>query len=368
METAMQYGDNACLQHENHKKLLAGEKIGLNVDEPLAGYYRTRRSKDGPLLPVHIWTEGDFDTVRAVINGVDIPFDKIWPWCGKAPISREHYDTFMATGKWADVEAAAAAKADRAARTEAEKVATTDFTAASQADNKRARMGGNNPPEDIVVILREQIDSATAGAATYAIIGGDKTSDADGDALAAKAQTLRSRCLELSNEADNKRVAEKEPYLLKCRAIDDAWQPLVKSAKATADSIRASLSAWETIKLGRRRKLEQETQARLDAERKAAIEKAEAESAKTGAPMSVAWVPPVAPPAAPPRKIKGGAGRGASIGIVKVVKEVNDWTALFQHFRLYPEVQALLIKFANEQLRAGNTVPGVVTEEKADVK
>lgn len=102
-------------------------------------------------------------------------------------------------------------------------------------------VGHNQPPTDPLELLREQITAAKAGADDYAKIAGDEQM--------MKAQGLRSRLLELSGEADKRRDELKRPHFEAGKAIDAAWQPLVKDAKAAADAIRSAMNAYETEKL-----------------------------------------------------------------------------------------------------------------------
>ena len=68
-----------------------------------------------------------------------------------------------------------------------------------------------------------------------------------------RAQSLRSRLLDLSREADRKREEEKRPHLEAGKAVDQKWMSVVRMAKDAADGIRRAMEAWETIKLTRRR-------------------------------------------------------------------------------------------------------------------
>lgn len=319
-------------QFTDHARLLKGERVDLDPNEPCSGWFRTRRIKGGPFLPVQVTREGDFDTLIILLDGkLSTPEGIGWPYVGKNAISRLTYDYFMQRGRWPDVD-----------------------------DVAHNQQNSNNPPTDPAVLLAEQIKALRAAVPSYSKI--------ESDEVAARAQSLRSRLIELSGQADRMRVTEKEPHIESERAVDVKWQPLVKDAKAAADVLRLAMSAWETVKLTKRREEERVAQEAASAAQAAAVKVAEAEVAKTGKPAVVAWVPPAAPPPAAPRRIKGGTGRAASVVVVKVVQEVSDWTALFLHFREYDEVKTLLVKFANEQIKLGNQVPGVVVAEKADVK
>jgi hypothetical protein len=321
-------------QHPDHARLLAGERVPVNANDPISGYFRTKRVKDGPYLPIKITrVPGDFeDSFDILLNGRPSTTEGIgWPYPARHPITKEAYDYFMAEGRWRDID-----------------------------DVVERQQNGNNAPTDPDILLAEQIEAAKAGAKAYAKIEDDET--------ATRAQTLRSRLLELSGQADKARVAEKEPHLSASRDVDAKWQPLVKDAKATADMLRASLSDHETRKLQARRAEEKLAQEAAERERKAILADAEAMAAQTGKPVVIEAIAPLPVQPAAPAKIKGAAGRAASVSTVRVVHSVTDFQALALHFREYPEVKALLVKFANEQLKLGNQVPGIVTQEVAAVR
>ena len=324
-------------QFDGWKRLLKGEKVDINQDDPMPGYWRSRRFKSGPLEPVAIWKDDDGFNVQCA--GKDVPYDKVWPWCARSPVSYAAFKTRMETGKWPDI----------------------DDVAHSQQEASREAIGGNNPPTDPLELLKEQIDAAKAGASAYAIIADD--------AMLAKAQTLRSRLLELSGEADEKRAEEKAPHWNAAKAVDEKWQPLVKLAKGCADGIRTAMEVFESKKLQARR-AEEAKVAEAERVRLAAIAKAEKEAADAGKPAPPP-PPPVPqlplPPA--PTTIRGAAGRAASSKTKLFVKCVSAQDELYAYMRLRPEVSDLLFDLAQRALDAGRRdIPGIMTEERAVVK
>lgn len=184
---------------------LRGEKPEANPDNPQDGYYRVRERRGGPLVPVAVWFENERQL--CVIGGKlvdETTACERWPYFADKPITHEVYVAVTERGEdWPDIDA-------------------------TVAEQQRQGIGGNNPPEDEAIILQEQIEAAAAGANAYAKITDDETH--------CKAQTLRSRLLELSGTADKRREALKRPHLEAGKAIDAKWQPLVKMAKSFADS------------------------------------------------------------------------------------------------------------------------------------
>ena len=320
------------------RRMLAGERIDI-TDEPLPGFYRARRSKQEKHIKVGVAIWLDPSGKLMCLKGSEmVPPHFVWPYCTKEPITEEAYREWARTGKWPDIDEA--------------------------VQSPPAPPGeGHNLPPDEVEILKDQIESAKAGAEKYAEIADDETAKA--------AQSLRARLLELSGEADKKREAEKKPHLEAGKAVDAKWQPLVKSAKAVADQVRAAIAAWETKKLRVAREVEEK--------RRKALE----ELAKLDAPLIVD-APESAPaameihheqgssPALKPAPVKGGYGKAASVSVVKIVEEITDHYALFQFLWDRPEfdnaLHEILLEQAQRAVDKGMTPPGVKIEERAKIR
>lgn len=310
---------------------LRGAKPQAHPDDPQTGFYRGRKEKGGPLLPIAYWFEDG--ALICTRGGSVVPENEaraMWQWCCTNFVEKSVFDAVSAGGQWPDIDATVAA-----------------------ALEKRDGIGGNNPPSDPAEILKEEIESAAKGVAEYAKIADDETQK--------KAQTLRSRLLELSGDADKKREAEKAPHLAKTREVDAKWMPLVKLSKELADKVRAAMSAYETEKL----KAERAAAAKAEAERRAHEEAARA-AAAANEPAPPPPPPPPAPAATAPAPIKGAAGRAATVKLVKVAT-VTDQDAVYAYCRTHPEVVNLLAQLAQRAVDAGRDVPGVSVEEERRV-
>lgn len=310
------------------------EELPIHPGEYQLGYYRTRR-KNGPWEPVGIYPDenGVVVAFRGDRQVDDIP--ELFQWCCRHPVSYEAYIGALEGENWPD----------------------DDPTVAAQIAPKPATIGDNSGYIDEAEVLRDQIEAAQEGADAY-----KKITD---DAALAKAQSLRSRLLELSGEATKKHKAEKAPHLEAGRAVDKKWFPLRDAAKDTADAIRAAMGEWETEKLHRQREAEREAeQKRLKAEAEAA------KAAEAGKPApDPGPAPAVAPVSVAPAPIKGTYGKAASVSVKVVVKEVTDWTKLATYMSGHPETQDLLRKLAQRALDAGRTdIPGITTAEEASVR
>lgn len=301
---------------------LAGNVGAIHEGEPQSGFFR-RKVADGSMVGIAIWYDGDKPV--ALVSGKPANPNTAWISGAKNPVSEEFYREWESNGVWPDDHKIVAPSASP----------------------------GSNEPTDEAEMLRDQIESARAGAADYAKV--------ESDEQAAKAQSLRSRLLELSRNADKRRTELKKPFLEGGKAVDTKWQPLVNAAKEVADAIAKSMSAWETKKA----KAAAEAQRQTDEERRRREDEARAaEQAGKPAPAPVLDLEPVPTPP-PTTRIKGGYGRAAAVKVVNVVTAVTDFDALVQRYR--PAVLVLVTERAQKDIDAGFEVPGVTVEERRKV-
>jgi hypothetical protein len=277
---------------------------------------------------VAYWREGGI--LHCLWNGYPVNEQQAierWPFVSMSPISHEEYQRVIEGGHWSDI----------------------DPVVSSQQKSPHG-IGGNNPPDGLE-LLKDQIDSAVAGASAYKEISDDTTQ--------AQAQSLRARLLELFNEADKRREEEKKPHWDAGKAVDAKWKPVIEAAKTTADAIKKAMSGWETKKANALR------EAQAEVARKA--QKEALEAVKNNKP------PPPPPPPPPPvekTKIKGAYGKTASAKPVRVVKKITDQDALYQYFKGYPEVAEALMALSKKYLKVHQdaSIPGVEIADEMEIR
>ena len=290
--------------YEFWRKAVAGYMVGgpelpVHEDVPHPGFYRKRVKKSGGFEPVAIF-ESDGKLIARVgfREGRIKPAEDVWLRCCEHAVPESAYREAVESGKWHDVD---------------------DAVTASIGDNLASE------PETI----EDQIKTVLAGVWQYEKITSDEQ--------AAKAQSVRSRLNELSGEADKKRVEEKAPHLIAERKVDALWMPIVRSAKAGADKIRAAIAKFETSKIPK----------------------------VVYTPSAPATLPNETPM---PTQIRGGYGRAASVKDRRVLQDVVSMDALWARYKTYEPVYALLRKLAQEDLDNGTEVPGITwTVEKVVV-
>lgn len=312
-----------------------GKELPVHDSDPHQGYYRVRYGKDKPFEPVAIWKDEDGKWL-AYRAGREVSAEAIWTSCCRHPVTYAAYQSAVEGKGWPD----------------------DDATVAAQVKPPEPTIGDNSGDIDETEKLKDQIEAALKGIDAYAKIADDAT--------ASKAQSLRNRLNELSGDADKKRDELKRPHLEAGKAIDKQWMPLVKSAKEGANTVKASLDAWETEKLRRRREEERKAEeARIAAEKAARAQEGDVEV--LDAPKVEAQ--PAPPPAEPVCQIRATYGKAASVSVKVVVDQVTDWPALAVYMSNHPECQDLLRKLAQRAIDAGReNIPGITTTETAKVR
>jgi hypothetical protein len=317
---------------------LAGETVELVNETPHYGFFRMRERKGGPLVPVAFWYSEAGD-LRCKVDGIMVDQDaalQAWSRACDNAVTHEEYQRVAAGGRWSDIDGAV-----------------------HDQINGREQIGGNNPPDDPAVLLKDELEALQRSAAQYTEINDDETLK--------RARSLHALLLEKRLAAVKAHKKEKDPHLEAGRLVDRKWFPLRDMADAAANVINLAMDAFATKKLKAQRRAEAEARAKVEAEARA---KAAAEPPPPSSAAPTEAPPPAPAPAAPApiAPIKGAHGRAANVAVVNVITDVNDWDALYATFKERDEVRALLRKLADQAVRLGQSVPGVTIEEQAKVR
>ncbi|TPN11680.1 hypothetical protein [Mesorhizobium sp. B2-1-2] len=325
-----------------HSAALANPKmIGKTLiitSTPEEGWFRVK-SKDGPWQPVVIWQDGD---QWLALRGIEpdrktVAADDVWTWACRNPISFDEYERVAEQGaEWSDV----------------------DPVVQSQRKGP-PKPGDNSGDRSESEMLADDIKASLDQLRQYKAIKTDEE--------AGKAQSLRSRLLELHRSADKIREKLVRPHLDAQQAINGEWQPLVKDAKSGADTLRKSLESYESAKLAKRRAEEEAARKAAEAAEQARQDAEQSFVAPEPGPVAEA-APAPAPAPAPETTIKGSYGRAASVSTEWVVTGIADQDAVYRYMRDHPEIKACLLDLAKRGVKAGHNVPGITKEEVAKVR
>lgn len=305
-------------EFQNWRDALAGKDVALNADTPHSGYYKMRASKDGPYVPVAIWTK-DGKQIARVADRVRDPLE-IWTYVAKNPVSKEAAKHAFENGTWP------------------------------------GDIGHNSGDLSLADEITETVGQALEWLKSSGVK--DKTS-------MDMAANYRAKLLDLAKKADAERDGKVRPHLDAQREINAEYKPLVDSAKTAADTVRTALSKYMAAEEEKARKAAAEA-ARIENEKRIAEfnrQKAEADAAAKLAHVSDPTPPPVQAPVmvtAETVKLQAGGQRGKKASLREVTRyQLDDYAAALAAVKDHVDVIAAVEKVAFAQARAGAKVPGV---------
>lgn len=313
----------------HYQRNLAGEAVPLHDAHPQAGYYKMRRGKGGPWMPVAIWEhEGQMIAVVGTgeANGRQRRDpDDIWTYCAGNPVSKADAKYAFEHGKW-------------------------QGDAPTIGDNSREY------PATYEGISAEFADYAELVRQFLADIektGGIKDK-VKADQASNMADAIGSVKGGIAKRADEMRETLVRPHIEAQREINGQFKPLIEEAKALDTQLRRAAGAWAKAEQDRLQKIADE---RARAAREAA------EKAAREAPEAA----PVIEIVAEQVKVQVGGERGAKRSLkTRRVARVTDYAAALAHFANSDEVRQAVEKLAQRAIDAKMpTPPGVeVVEEQ----
>lgn len=309
---------------------------GKKIDVPLGivpiGYYRKQTRSTGVWYPVAIWVGTD-GVKRAQIGHAEVKilataeeeerFDfEVFSYASKTPTSHPEYQHWMQHREWPEAMGLKPIVKTVAAPREAK-----------IGDNSGATAGEIEAMT--LEALKDQVDSAIEQSKQFAKVETKEQGNA--------AQGLRTRLTSLASMGDKQRDIEKRPHLEAGRAVDDAWNPLIKAAKEAARVIKTAVDDQATRE-----------------KRRIAAERAEQQAAGN-APTE----------AAEPITFQGNQG-GKTTARTIIVPTIVDYDAVYEQLRKNPEVTGVLDTLVAKIYRNyGPGMPdmkGVKSEERASVR
>lgn len=312
----------------HYQENLAGNKVAIHDGHPKTGYYKLRRGKGQPWLPVAIWSAENGDLVARVAGDMADPH-AIWTHCAGNPVSKADAKHAFAHGTW--------------------------------PGDAPAPIGDNLPPSDdpLEAIARE-LEAERARVEAWIAEPHEGKTAAD---MAAN-WLVELRKLEKKTEAAFD--AEKAPALAESNRIDTKW----RGVKALAEKIKRAMSdRYDAIARKEKKRLQDIADAKARAEAEARQKEWEADQAKKAALAAEhnIHLAPEEPPLfqsviqADPVKVAFGGAQGAKIAPKKVpaVGLVEDWAKAAAHYSAAPKLRELIQKLVNADSKNGVIVPGV---------
>lgn len=309
---------------------LAGIKTSISADHPQSGYYRKRASKDGPWLPVAIWTHKSSGEQVARVAGEMVDPLSVWTWVADKPVTKEAAQQAFKDGTWP-----------------------------GDAPPVAAQMGDNNPPSEPIELIPLEIAAADEWLKEVGTI----STQVNADIASNKVGNLRN----LKKQAEASHKSEKEPHLAAGRAVDAKYKPKIDDADSAVKRLLVAITVYQNAEAARLRK-EAEAKAaaeRAEYERKLAEQREAAAKEASEKQTTLEEILDAAPPPPPPApviapKVKSGGALGKSVSLRTVkIATVTDYDKALIALKDHPELKELVQKLADRACKAGVPLAGV---------
>lgn len=309
---------------------LAGKKVEVHDGHPEPGFYKMRRGKDQPWLPVAIWWDDATGTLIGRVGDTQVEPKDIWLSAAKNPVAQDAAKHAFQHGTWpGDVPDA-------------------------------PPIGHNAPP----TTLEDQISDVSHQALTWLERNG--ISD---PASSDKAANYREQLLDLKKKADAERVKEKRPHDDAAKAVQQKWKPVIEAAETAAGVLRDALTTWMRAEEARQRREAEEFMRRVREEEARKRQQLLEEQKAKGVPDEEAQAviedtAPEVPGEAPKPRVQAGGQRGRKTGLRTIKTAViKDYDKALAHFAHHDKVRAVIEQLTNHAARDGHAVPGVEVRE-----
>lgn len=348
------------------RNALAGQKGPIRDGEPQAGFYKMRRVRGGPWLPVAIFPDANgtlFARVGPEFAEVVDP-KTVWLSVADHPVSDKDAHHAAKHGHWPG------------------ELPPIETPAPTPSEEARRGIGGNNPPREETdeqalerigtpsekqMALLQQLTQATAEAKEWFAKTPIQTKE-----HADTAANWCDRLSALNKDVDEERMRLRRPFLSVLERIQNLFKPVQDDATSLARKLDEAARKWakeEERRLAeearrkaeeaRRQREEEERRLREEHERKLKEQGINPENAPPPPP------PPMLPleetPVEPQRVMVGGAS-GRRRGARSAKKEIRivDIEKLLLHLKNHPDIIKLATKIAEVQaIKGGIDVPGV---------
>jgi hypothetical protein len=280
-----------------YRRLLAGERLAIDANEPWAGFYRLRRRGRDGYIPVAFWRDTGTGEWRCHLDGADVEEKRaieIWPYAAKNPVSGGDYRVRMNSGRW--------------------------------PGEHEAVIGHNVAPlDDTPEAIGERIEDLAREAERLITSGAAMT-----QAACDQASDLANTLGELEGKCNKLHGVEKAPHLDAGREVDRKWFPLRDHAAGVKQALKRGV-----ITPFLRRKQDEAIEAQV--------------AAITGG---------AAPETVPQPKITAGSSKRPTALRTQTSAHVTDWKTLLTALAEHPAMRDCAQGIANASAKAGIALPG----------
>jgi len=265
-----------------YRSALKGVFGPVHENDPQCGYYRMRRSRGGPWIPVAVFREAtdcdqnseisDSGKLICLVDGVERDPFEVWTWVCRYPVPYETYVAVAERGEaWPEDlpdlnKARSVSKSDpfqvspSLEQTAPEIDESTSLVSASSStaaapsptpSSSLPTLGHNSAGLSEAEGFMGEIEMLWQSANEWLEVVPSPSSQAEAD----KAANYAERFGNLENRAEEARTAEKKPVLDLGRSIDAKWKPVIMKASDSKVRLKKLIEPYLIGELQRQKNL-----------------------------------------------------------------------------------------------------------------
>jgi len=222
------------------RQALLGDFGSIHENDPQCGYYRMRKTKGGPWVPVAIWTEEGRSVLSCLVDGAERDPFEVWTWVCRYPVPYETYVAVAERGEaWPED------------LPDLKRVMSHVEVSSAKPNSPAATIGHNSAGVGEAEGFLEEISIVLQSAEAWLEGIGDISSQVEAD----KAANYAERFGNLENRAEEARTAEKKPVLDLGRSIDAKWKPVIMKASDSKVRLKKLIEPYLIGELQRQKNL-----------------------------------------------------------------------------------------------------------------
>lgn len=240
------------------RQALLGEFGPIHENDPQPGYFRMRKGRGGPWVPVAIWDADAGSCLACLVDGSEKDPFEVWTWVCRYPVPYETYVAVAEQGQAWPEDLPALKKARPVSGLASLEPLSYSTDQSLQASASRSADAPPFPPlghnsagvSEAEVFLKEM--GALAISCDEWL---SEVPEISSQVQADKAANYAERFGNLENRAEEARTIEKKPILDQGRSIDSKWKPVISKALESKVKLKKLIEPYLIAELKRQKEL-----------------------------------------------------------------------------------------------------------------
>ena len=243
------------------RQALLGQFGPIHENDPQPGYYRMRKGRGGPWVPVAIWAVDTGSRLACLVDGVEKDPCEIWTWVCRYPVPYETYVAVAEQGQaWPedlpDLKKVRLVSVPASASFEPQLSFNDQPLQASASKSPNAlptspTLGHNSVGASEAEVFLEEVEALTQSCDEWLL----EVPEICSQVLADKAANYAERFGNLENRAEEARTIEKKPVLDQGRSIDGKWKPVISKASESKVKLKKLIEPYLIAELNRQKEI-----------------------------------------------------------------------------------------------------------------